>query len=171
MKLSNIFIVLFISTAFHGISQNIFGTYESDCYEKLILRADSTFYYAYSVHHGTNWAVGTWKIKINEVILTTIPILDTVDTTFELVLEGTDSVFNMAETKKLKKPYTVISRDTLIDNYDITTAEVMSIACCGGQLIDFQQGFRLVKNELYKLKQQVYPECTKLKKLIVSHSK
>ena len=152
MKPIKLIIALVFSTVFQVKSQDLTGTYENHCYEKLILRSDSTFYYTYPVGHGSDWATGTWEIRLEKLNLTTNPVLDTVDTTFELKLEGNDSVYDLDRYKELKEPRTVVSADTVVDNFDILTADVISIACCGRQLTDFQQNFEIKENQLFKLK-------------------
>lgn len=164
MKAIDIIIALFFITVFPVKSQDLIGTYESDC-EKLILRSDSTFYYTYPVVQGSNWATGTWEIKSKKIILAANPILDTVDTTFELTLEGNDTVYDLERCKELKEPYTMVSSDTIVNNIDILTADIMSIACCGRQLVDFKQNFEIQGNQLFKPISPDYPDCGKLKKI------
>jgi hypothetical protein len=171
MKPTNLIIALIFSTVFQVKSQDLRGTYENDCYEKLILKGDSTFYYTYPVGHGWDWATGIWEIQSERLILATNPVLDTVDTTFELTLEGNDSVYYLDRYKELEEPYTIVSSDTTVDNFDILTADVMSIACCGGQLTEFSQMFEIKENQIFKLINQDYPDCKKLKKITGHNNK
>ena len=167
MKPTSLIIGLFFLTVFQGLSQDLTGTYENDCHEKMILKIDSTFYYT----NAWDWAIGTWEIQSGKLSLTITPVLDTVDTTFELSLEGTDSVYDLNRPKKLKESYTVTSIDTAIDNYDIITADLMSVACCGRQLTDLQTKYEIKENEIIKLRNQDYPDCKRFRKITVPNTR
>lgn len=163
MRISTLIILLTFSTLFQGLGQDLTGTYENDCEEKLRLKRDFTFYYTYPVLHGWNWASGTWGIESNKVCLVVKPVFDTVDVGYEVINQGTDSAFfDLENPVELADPYLITSVDTLIDNYKILEGTIMSISCCGEQLMDFQQYLEIKNDKLVKWETKEYPSCEKL---------
>jgi hypothetical protein len=149
---------------FQESNEGLIGAYENNCQEKLVLSADSTFYYTYPLVHGRSWAKGVWKLRSGKLCLEVVPVLDTINTSMELMLVGSDSVYNPDRITTLEKPYTMLSKDTVVDYFEATMAEVISISCCIEQLTEIPHVYKVVGTELVKLMPQDYPSCKKLKR-------
>ncbi len=128
-----IFIILFISLLNFAYSQqNVAGLY-SRMDSKIWLNKDSTFKYFYSVDTYRGWAKGKWESNGNKILLTPLPIYDTISVVIGL---------------GMKKDSLILSRDYTPSRID-ETQKVM-------YLFDFEQNFKLCPKVLMLKKRKLY---------------
>lgn len=78
------------------------GEYSNDLNQKLSLKLDSTFEFEWKFSATSGWSQGAWEMNGDTLILTAIPIMDTIKNTDSLVL-SIDKVANYIDYKEYQK--------------------------------------------------------------------